>query len=113
MSGRSAAAARRISSEGMARRLFLPAAKEKPRPRGRGLNLSAQMPRSVALTEQLQEQREQVDEVQVKRQRAGDCRTLRHVTTLRGIAVDVVVLQPLGIPGGEFCFQWYADHRDD
>src|SRR5216684_1444658 len=98
MSGRSAAAARRISSEDMARRLFLPAAKEKPRPRGQGLNLSAQVPRSVALTEQLQEQRKQVDEVQIERQRAGDGRTLRDVTALRGIAVDVIVLQPLGIP---------------
>src|SRR3954454_24858611 len=57
--------------------------------------------RLVALAEELQEQREQVDEVQVQRQRAGDGRTLCDVTAGRGVAVDVVVLQPLGIPGGE------------
>src|SRR5882724_7999547 len=111
MKGRSAAAAGLISGEDMPRRLFLLSAKEKPRPRGRGSNSSAQVLRSVALTEQLQQQREQVDEVQVERQRAGDRRTFRHVTALRGIAVDVIVLQPLGIPGGEARKYQYADHR--
>src|SRR5882672_7944260 len=113
MTGRSAAAAGRISGEDMAFRLFSLQAKEKPRPSGRGSNLSARAKRSVALTEQLQQQREQVDEVQVQRQCAGDRRTFRHVTALRGIAVDVVVLQPLGIPGGEAREYQYADHRDD
>src|ERR1700733_4054557 len=102
MTGRSAATAGLISSEDMARRLFLSAPKEKPRPQGRGLNSLAQGAlRSVALAEQLQQQREQVDEVQVERERSGDRRTLGYVTALRGIAVDVIVLQPLGIPGGE------------
>src|SRR6478735_2906148 len=113
MSGRSAMTAGRIWSEDMAGRLFLPAAKEKPRPQGRGSDWSANAPGSVALTEQLQQQREQVDEVQIERQRAGDCRTLRDLTTLRGIAVNVVVLQPLGIPGGEAREYQHADHRDD
>src|ERR1700674_1299648 len=99
MEGRSAAVAGLISSEDMAQRLFLPAAKEKPRPRGRGFYSCARGNRSIALTEQLQQQREQVDEVQVERQCAGDRRTLRHVAALAGKAVDVVVLQPLGIPG--------------
>src|SRR6185312_16454970 len=56
--------------------------------------------RSVALSKELQQQREQVDEVQVERQGAGDRRAFRHVTPGRGVAVDVLVLQPLGIPGG-------------
>src|SRR6202046_314050 len=90
-----------ISGEGMARRLFSSVPKEKPRPQGRGSHVSPKLGRSVSLAEQLQQQREQVDEVQIKRQGAGACSPLRHVTALRGIAVDVIVLQPLGIPGGE------------
>src|ERR1700676_2610722 len=101
MADRSAATAGLISAADMARRLFLSVAKEKPRPKGRGSNHPLWRGRSVALAEQLQQQREQVDEVQIERQRAGDRSPLRHITALRGVAVDVIVLQPLGIPGGE------------
>src|SRR5271155_2136642 len=66
---------------------------------------------SVALAEQLQQQREQVDEVQVERQGAGNGRTLCHVTARAGIAIDVVVLQPLGIVGSEAREYQDADHR--
>ncbi|KAG5724614.1 hypothetical protein E4T56_gene9685, partial [Termitomyces sp. T112] len=66
-----------------------------------------------ALAEELQQQREQVDEVQVKRQRTGDGCTLRNFTSGRGVAVDVVVLQPLGIPGGEAREHQHADDRHD
>src|SRR6266567_3885960 len=113
MAERSAAVAGLISGEDMASRLFSLQAKEKPRPSGRGSNLSARTQRSVALAEQLQQQREQVDEVQVQRQRTGNGRALRHVTTLRGIAVDVIVLQSLGIPGGEAREYQYTNHRHD
>src|SRR6267378_5385549 len=117
MAERSAAMAGLISGEDMASRLFSLSAKEKPRPSGRGLNLSARTQavtqRSVALAEQLEQQREQVDEVQVQRQRTGNGGALRHVTALRGIAVDVVVLQPLGIPGGEAREHQHTNHRHD
>src|ERR1700678_1200555 len=102
-----------ISEEDMARRLFLSAIKEKPRPQGRGSNHQLKRGRSVALAEQLQQQREQVDEVQIQRQRTGDRSPLRHVTALRGVAVDVIVLQPLGIPGGKARKHQHADHRYD
>src|SRR5689334_3492503 len=41
--------------------------------------------RSVALSEELQQQREQVDEVQVERQGAGDGCALRHVSARLGV----------------------------
>src|SRR5665213_3749953 len=94
---------RDISGRDMAARLFLLGAKEKPRRLGRGFNSSPKRWRSVALAEQLQQQREQVDEVQIQRQGAGDGRALRDVAALRGVAIDVVVLQPLGVVGGEAC----------
>src|SRR3979490_1516121 len=87
--------------------------KEKRRREGRGFKSWSWAEALVALAEQLQQQREQVDEVQVERQRAGNRRPLRNVTALRGIAVDVVVLQPLGVPGGEAREYQHADHRDD
>src|SRR5258705_8045465 len=105
MAERSAAMAGLISGEDMASRLFSLSAKEKPRPSGRGLNLSARTQavtqRSVPLAEQPEQQREQVDEVQVQRQRTGNGGAPRHVTPLPGIAAAGVVLQPLGLPGGE------------
>src|ERR1017187_6325863 len=112
MKGRSAAAAGLISGEDMATRLFLPVAKEKPRLQGRGSNLSAQVqvPLSVALAEQLQQEREQVDEVQIERKRAGDGRTLCNIATLRGIAVDVIILQPLRVISGEAGEHQHAHH---
>src|SRR5258706_1296956 len=113
MKGRSAAAAGRISSEDMPPRLFCWSKKKSPGRQAGALNSPAKLQRSVALTEQLQEQREQVDEVQIERQRAGDCRTLRHVTTLRGIAVDVIVLQPLRIPGADAREHQHTSHRHD
>src|SRR5258708_27930886 len=114
MKARSASVAGRISSVDMSRRLFFLAAKEKPRPQAAGASILASKAwRLVALTEQLEQQREQVDEVQVQRQGAGDRRAFRHDAALRGIAVDVVVLQPLGIPGGEAREYQHADHRDD
>src|SRR3981081_2053549 len=97
MKGRSAAVAGRISSEDMPSRLFLLGTKEKPRRWGRGFDWFAAVKRSVALTEQLQQQGEQVDEVQIERQRTEDRGAFRHHTALRGVAVDVVVLQPLGV----------------
>src|ERR1700748_1261623 len=112
MEGRSAAVAGLISGADMARRLFLLWAKEKPRPRRPWLDyFRVKAWRSVALAKQLQQQREQVDEVQVERQCAGNRRALSHVTALRGIAVDVVVLQPLGVPGGEARKYQDADDR--
>src|SRR4051794_30526821 len=47
---------------------------KKPRPQGRGSMIASIRLASVALAEQLQQQREQVDEVQIQRQRAGDGR---------------------------------------
>src|ERR1043166_4771140 len=88
---------------GSSPRMTLPGrdeAKQKPRLRGRGFNLSANAKASVALSEQLQEQREQVDEVQIQRQRAGNGGAFGDVAAGRGVAVDVLILQPLGIPGG-------------
>src|SRR6478735_8561453 len=116
MAGRSATAAGLISGEDMAARLprrceerkrrsndddSVAIPKTKAPARWPGLGAFSSLRRSVALSEELQEQREQVDEVQVERQRAGDRRAFRHVTAGRGVAVDVLVLQPLGIPGGE------------
>src|SRR6202012_4873261 len=54
--------------------------------------------RSVALSRQLQQQREQFDKVRVERQRPGDGCPLGDVTARRSVAVDVVVLQPLRVP---------------
>src|SRR6185437_7825784 len=115
MAGRSASVADLISGEDMLftisarllRSIFFvvpghdDSAKQKPRPDGRGSMRSQDVRRSVALSEELQEQREQVDEVQIERQGAENRCALRHITTGRGVAVDVLVLQPLGIPGGE------------
>src|SRR5580698_1092308 len=112
MAGRSAAVAGLISGADISRRLFSLCAKGKPRPMGRGSNwLAPEVERSVALTEQLQQQREQVDEVQIQRQRTGDGGPLRDVTALRSIAVDVVVLQPLGVIGGEAGEDQHANDR--
>src|SRR5689334_17711296 len=55
------------------------APQQKPRPKGRGSMAQEALRRSVALSEELQQQREQVDEVQVERQGAGDRRTFRYV----------------------------------
>src|SRR5450432_2850183 len=90
---------------------------KKPRPRGQGLiyslELFALVERLVTLTEELQQQREQVDEVQVQRQRTGDRRAFRDIAAGGGIAIDVLVLQPLRIPGGETREDQDADHRYD
>ena len=119
---RSASVAGRISSEDIAGevasgkdmdgRLFSLAAKEKPRPQGRGL-IDPIAVRSVALTEQLQQQREQVDEVQVERQRTGNRRAFGEVNALGGISVDLDVLQPLGVIGGKAREHENADHREE
>src|ERR1700756_4832024 len=111
MEGRSAAAAGRISSADMSTRLFFLSPKEKPRPLKAGARTIRRSLRSVALAEQLQQQREQVDEVQVQQQRTGDRRAFRYNAALRGVAVDVVVLQPLGIVGGEASKHQDADYR--
>src|SRR4029079_16417650 len=102
MAGRSASSVGLISSVDIRGEYFCPAQKKSPggEPGLRTVSLSWRL---VALAEQLQEQREQGDEVQVERECAGDRRTFRDFTALRGIAVVVVVLQPLGIPGGEAC----------
>src|SRR6266849_5203719 len=110
MEGRSAATVGLISSEDIAGDYFCLSQKKSPGREAGARIIPRKRQRSVALTEQLQQQREQVDEVQVKRQRAGNRRTLRYVTALRGIAVDVIVLQPLGIPGGEAGKYQHADH---
>src|SRR6516225_4422523 len=107
MEGRSAATAglissEDISSEDMGKDYFYLSQKKSPGERAGAWKIPlALRERSVALTEQLQEQREQVDEVQIERQRAGDGRTFRHFAALLGIAIDVFVLQPLGIPGSK------------
>src|ERR1043166_7875521 len=100
MAARSAATAGLISRAGMGGQYFWPPQKKSPGGEAGASNFSLRSA-SVALSEQLQQQREQVDEVQVERECAGDRRTLGNFTALRGVAVDVVVLQPLGIPGGE------------
>src|SRR4051794_23874537 len=100
MAGRSAVAAGLISSGDMDRQEF-EGRKRKAPAAWPGLEFLAGASSLVALSQELQQQREQVDEVEVERERAADGRPLRYVTALRGIAVDVVVLQPLRIPGGE------------
>src|SRR4051794_15500986 len=112
MAGRSASRVGLISRAGMGKKYFCPTQKKSPGAEA-GASILLPCQPSVALAEQLQQQREQVDEVQVERECARNRRTLGNVTALRGIAVDVVVLQPLGIPGGEAREHHDADHRDD
>src|SRR5215216_4558459 len=50
----------------------------------------------LALAEQVEQEREHVDEVQVERERARDGRLLRHVSRHR--AIQILALQALCIP---------------
>src|SRR5579872_6645251 len=94
---------------------FWPARKKSPGlSQGRGFRtLSLRADGLVALTKQLQQQGEEVDEVQIERQCADNGGSLRHVAAGAGIAVDIIVLQPLGIPGREAGEYQHADDRHE
>ena len=67
---------------------------------------------SCAAAEQLEQHHEQVDEVQVQAQRAHDRTLGDHLGTGAGIAGQILLLQPLRVPGGEAGEHQHADHAD-
>src|SRR3981189_87152 len=63
-----------------------------------------------ALSQQLHQQREQVDEIEIERESAQDRGPL-HGLAVHG-AVEILALEPLGAPGGETREHQHADDRD-